>query len=163
MAVVTDLGGRFTNEHDPSKTYTLTDFIEYGKQDEMTYNTFSILSITNDITFSEQCITDYYMEELKSICEVIKNITEDEKARYRYRPDLLSYDLYGNTQLDYIILLCNGIIDPKEFDFKRGYIRLIPRGKLIRIMSEIYNSEYDWIRLNRSALKASSTTSTMLR
>jgi hypothetical protein len=160
MAVIEDLGGRFTSDHDPSKTYTLTDYIKNGKQDELTYNTFSILRSVNSITFSEQCITDYYMEDLKKQCDTIKEITEEEKARYKYRPDLLSYDLYGSVQLDFIILLCNGIIDPKEFDFKRGYLRLISRLKLKRIMNEIYNSEYDWIKINRNALKAYDTTDT---
>lgn len=158
MAVIEDLGGRFTSDHDPSKTYTLSEYIETGKQDELTYNNFSILRSANSVTFSEQCITDYYMEDLKAECDIIKNITEDEKARYRYRPDLLSYDLYGSVQLDFIILLCNGIIDPKEFDFKRGYIRLISRLKLKRLMSDIYNSEYDWMKINRNALKAIQTT-----
>lgn len=159
MAVIEDYGGRWTGEHDPSKTYTLDMFIEYGKQDDLTYENFSILRSANSITFAEQCITDYYMDELRSISYTVTQFTEEEKAKYIYRPDLLAYDIYGTTQLDFIILLCNGIIDPKEFDFKRGYLKLLTRDKLKQLLSDIYNAEYDWIRINRNAIKPTSTTS----
>lgn len=160
MAIIEDLGARYIGPHDPSKTYTLSDFIEYGKQDDLTYKNFSILMSANSITFAEQCITDYYMDDLRSIAYTVTKFTEDEKTRYKYRPDLLAYDIYGTTQLDFIILLCNGIIDPKEFDFKRGYIKLLTRTRLKSLLSDIYNAEYDWISLNRNAIKPTSTTST---
>lgn len=139
--------------NDPSKTYTLQDFIDVGKQDEITYRNFSILRYAMQTEFAEQNILDYYLSELKNLCIKVNKITEEDIARYKYNPDLLAYDVYGSTQLDFIILLCNGIIDPKEFDFKRKYLLLPTSSILNEFLSRIYNSESSWIDLNRAELK----------
>lgn len=141
--------------NDPSKTYTLQDFIDVGKQDEITYRNFSILRYAMQTEFAEQNILDYYLSELKKLCIKVNKITEEDIVRYKYNPDLLAYDIYGSTQLDFIILLCNGIIDPKEFDFKRKYLLLPTASILNEFLSKIYNSESSWIDINRAELKES--------
>ena len=139
-------------KNDPALTYTLSDFVEIGKQDEMTYTNFSIIQYRMSTEFAEQNVVDYYLSELKSICLKITSFSEDEINRYRYAPDLLSYDVYGTTQLDFIVLLCNGMIDPKDFDFKRKYL-LLPRANVLQeFLSQVYNSESDWLNLNRTEL-----------
>ena len=120
--------------NNPALTYTLSEFISLGMQDEMTYRNFSIISYRMNTEFVDQNILDYYIKELKSVCMKITEFTNEEIKRYMYSPDLLAYDVYGSTQLDFIILLCNGMIDPKEF------------------LSKVYNSETDWMNLNRSEL-----------
>jgi len=143
MAIVTN---------DPAMTYTLSDFINLGTQDETTYRNFSILSYRMNTEFVDQNILDYYLKELKSVCMKITDFTPEEIIKYKYAPDLLAYDVYGSTQLDFIVLLCNGMIDPKEFDFKRKYL-LLPRSSILKeFLSQVYNSETDWMDLNRSEL-----------
>ena len=139
--------------NNPALTYTLSDFVELGKQDEMTYNNFSIIRYRMSTEFAEQNIVDYYLSELRTICLKITSISEEEINRYKYAPDLLAYDVYGTTQLDFIVLLCNGIIDPKEFDFKRKYLLLPKADALKEFLSRVYNSESDWININRTELK----------
>src|SRR5574344_729590 len=130
-------------KNDPALTYTLSDFVEVGQQDEMTYSNFSIIQYRMSTEFAEQNIIDYYLSELKSICLNITNLSEEEINKYKYAPDLLAYDVYGTTQLDFIVMLCNGIIDPKEFDFKRKYL-LLPRANVLQeFLSQVYNSESD--------------------
>lgn len=129
----------------PATTYTIDDFIEEGTADDMTYFTYSILRYTELGTFSETNILDFYIDELKSICLKVETFTEEEIAKYKYHPDLLAYYLYGSTQLDFVILLVNGIIDPKEFDFKRGYILLPRRSDLYTVLNDIRNSESEWV------------------
>lgn len=136
----------------PALTYTLTDFIEVGKQDELTYTNFSILRYRMNTTFIEQNILDYYLAELKKLCKKITTFSEEEINKYKYAPDILAYDIYGTTQLDFIVLLCNGIIDPKEFDFKKGYILLPKANILSEFLSMVYNSEYEWLSTNRVEL-----------
>lgn len=142
-------------KNDPAKTYTLQDFIDVGKQDELTYRNFSILRYNMQTEFAEQNILDYYLRELKNLCVKVNKITHEDIVKYKYNPDLLAYDIYGSTQLDFIILLCNGIIDPKEFDFKRNYLLLPQATVLNEFLSRVYNSESEWIDLNRSTLKES--------
>ena len=135
---------------DPAKTYTLTDFVDQGLQDELTYSNFSIIQYREKSEYVDQCIMDYYLAEMKRLCKKITSFTYDEKVKYKYSPDLLAYDIYGSTQLDFIVLLCNGIIDPKEFDFTRGYLLLPSATVLKEFLSAVYNSEAEWIELNRS-------------
>lgn len=135
--------------NNPAKTYTLSDFIAMKTQDELTYINFGITDYKLGETFVEQSILDYYITELKSLCIKINSFTVEEIAKYKYAPELLSYDIYGTTSLDFIILLCNGIIDPKEFDFKRGFI-LLPKGPVLsEFLSKVYNSESEWLSISR--------------
>lgn len=142
-----------TYKNNPAQTYTLTDFIAMKNQDELTYKNFAILTYSSETEFAEQSILDYYLAELKKLCNKITEFSEEEINKYKYAPDMLAYDVYGSTQLDFIILLCNGIIDPKEFDFKRKYIMLPKAAILNEFLSRVYNSEIDWIETNRADLK----------
>jgi hypothetical protein len=133
------------SKYNAATTYTLTEFINMGSSDEQTYHNFSITRNTLDAQFVDIDIIDYYLDELKSLCVEVNTITEEEKATYKYAPDLLAYHLYGSTQLDFIIMLCNGIIDPKEFDFKTNVLLLPRPDTLTEFLSEVYNSESAWI------------------
>ena len=129
----------------PATTYTLPDFVSDGITDEQTYKNFSITRNTLDAQFVDIDLIDYYIDELKAISIKVTKFTPDEIAEYKYHPDLLAYYLYGSTQLDFVLMLVNGIIDPKDFDFKRGYI-LVPHKDAIKVfLSEIYNAERAWI------------------
>ena len=139
-----------TINSNPAKTYTLQDFIGMKSQDEITYINYSILSKTNNITYTNQTIIDFYMKELKDLCMEITDFTQDEMNKYKYSPDLLAYDIYGSTQLDFIVLLSNGIIDPKEFDLSRGKIYLPTLIDLTDFLSKVYESEGTWLSINRS-------------
>ena len=128
----------------PALTYTLTDFIEVGRTDQLTYDAFSLFNELNGINIATYNIVSDYMRELKQLCVQIpkENITVDQLARYKYNPDLLAYDIYGTTQLDFIVLYCNNIIDPKEFDFHHRYLYL-PRASVLQtFLSEIYSTDY---------------------
>lgn len=142
--------------NNPATTYTLSDFVAMKNQDELTYPNFAIFDYKFGEKFVEESIVDYYIKELKSSCIKIDSLTVEEIAKYKYAPELLSYDIYGTTSLDFIILLCNGIIDPKEFDFKRSYLLLPKASALSSLLSAIYNSESQWISINRSKIKKES-------
>jgi hypothetical protein len=128
----------------PALTFTLTDFIEAGQSDQLTYDTFSLFNELNGVSIATYNIVSDYLSELKQTCVQIpkENITVDQLARYKYNPDLLAYDIYGTTQLDFIVLYCNNIIDPKEFDFHHRYLYL-PRASVLQtFLSEIYSTDY---------------------
>ena len=131
----------------PATTYTITDFINQGKSDDMTYTNFAILQKSMLGQYAEINVLDFYLDELKKLCLKVETFTEEEINKYKYQPDLLAYDIYGSTQLDFVILLVNGIIDPKEFDFSRGYILIPTKSNLFTILDEIKNSENAWLNL----------------
>jgi len=143
---------RVAKEHDPVYSYTLEDFVKLGDQDDLTYYNFSILRSADNITFADQSILDYYISEMRSSCKKVTDISKQEINKYKYRPDLLAYDIYGSTQLDFVVLICNGVIDPKEFDFKKKYLMLPTKQYLASLMSTIYSSESEWLDINRESL-----------
>lgn len=129
----------------PALTFTLSDFIEAGKTDQLTYTKFSLVSELNGVKYASFNIVADYLDVLKKICVQIprENITQAQIAKYKYNPDLLAYDIYGSTQLEFIVLYANNIIDPKEFDFHNRYLYLPRASVLQRFLSDVYNAEYD--------------------
>ena len=101
-----------------AQTHTLQEFIARKYEDELTYRNFSIVEYADDIELIDRNLIGEYLDELTSTCTTYR-FTTAEYRRYKYAPDLLSYDIYGTPSLDFIILICNGVIDPKEFDFNR--------------------------------------------
>lgn len=133
-------------ELNPALTHTLEEFIAMRNNDDLTYFNFSIIEKINGIKLLDHNLIEDYLDELVSIsinCE----LNRDQYNKYKYSPDLLSYDVYGTTQLDFVILLINDMIDPKEFDLKT--IKLPYASKMKLVMQSIYNSEQDYINQNR--------------
>lgn len=132
----------------PAQTYTLDQFISMRYNDDITYHNFSIIESVNGIELLDHNLIDDYIEELNSICSDYFELTPDQYRKYKYSPDILAYDVYGSTQLDFIIMKANGIIDPKEFNLKK--IRLPYNSKLKVFLNSVYNSNYDYISQNRA-------------
>ena len=130
----------------PALTYTLDDFIKMQGTDNFTYRNFSILEKVNDVEILDHNLIEDYRSQIYDICVDCK-LDTDQYKRYRYFPDLLAYDIYGSTQLDFIILFCNDMADPKEFDLK---ILKLPYGNKLRdVLGHVYNSEQYYMANNK--------------
>ena len=79
-------------------------------------------------------------------------MTNEEFRKYKYKPKLLAYDIYGATELYFIILAINGIkyIDVKAFDKRK--LRLPKANDLANIVTAIYNAETTYLNANRNSL-----------
>lgn len=135
------------NISDPALTYTLDDFIAMGFSDEMTYRNFSIIEIIDGIEHLDHNLIEDYLDELEALCINVE-LSDEQLKRYKFAPDLLAYDLYGSTQLDFVILFANGIADPKEFT--RKTVKLPYASQMKKLLSSIYNSESGYIAQNRA-------------
>ena len=137
-----------------AKTATIQDFISAGQSDEMTYRSFSILEKNEDgLEFVDHNIIYDYLEELNKLCQEVQ-LTNQDVIDYRYAPDILAYRIYGTTQLDFVILAANDMIDPKDFSLSNKTIRL-PKASILRtFLSSIYNAEISYIKNNRSTLNS---------
>lgn len=134
-------------KNDPALTYTLTDFISMQNSDDVTYRNFTILEVVNGIELVDHNLLDDYIKEFNDIC-VNCELSADEAKKYKFSPDLLAYDVYGSVQLDFIVLLANGMVDPKEFNLKT--IKLPYNSKLKDLLSRVYKSNQEYISYNRS-------------
>ena len=134
------------NRSDPAMTYTLEDFVSLKDKDNTTYRNFAILDKENGIEFVDHSLFDEYIDIIESLV-VTTELTDDEFRRYRYAPDLLAYDIYGSVQLDYFILLMNGMVDPKEFDKKS--IKMMQTSVLRAFLNEVMKVNTGYIQQNR--------------
>ena len=131
----------------PAKTYTLDDFVQMKFSDDMTYYNFSILEVVNGVEHLDHNLLEDYLPELIATC-VDVTLDEDQYKAYKYAPDLLAYDLYGSVQLDFVIMMVNDTIDPKEFN--RRTIKLPYASILNEFLQEIYGKEKEYIKSNRA-------------
>lgn len=124
----------------PSNTITIEEFIQTGRASEgLNYKTFSFLENTsNDTEVTILDVIDDYIDEIRDACIKVK-LSDDEFRKYAYKPKLLCYDIYGNPELYFIILLINDIADVKEFDMKK--FLMLPKDSMSILTSAIYNAE----------------------
>lgn len=131
----------------PALTYTLEHFIEMQHSDELTYRNFSILEVVDGLEFVDHNLVEDYLDELESIC-IACELTDDQYKKYKYAPDLLAYDIYGSVQLDFVIMYANGIVDPKEFNYK--VVKLPYASALKLYLNSVYNANSSYIEQNRA-------------
>ena len=137
------------------ETYTVEDFIELGKDiDDIQYYKFSILSraasdAVNPILYATHNVIYDYEEEFKKLSQQVE-MTDEEYHKYRFRPKLLAYDLYGSTELFFAILFVNGMYSIKDFD--RRNIKLLRKDVMSELLEAIYNAEKGYIDSNRAAI-----------
>lgn len=132
-----------------NSTSTLEDFIAMRKNDTVTYYDLSILakSLTNpDLIYSESNILDTYMDELKKLAVTVE-LSPEDYSKYKFRPKLLCYDIYGMTEMYFIIMALNGICSIKDFNFKK--IKLLYKNDMFEFVNSIVAAEQNYISLNR--------------
>lgn len=132
------------------KTYTVQDFIDLGTSDEITYYNFSILEYLNGFDMFVTNLLYDYEDEITDLAVTIR-LSDIERAKYRYKPYLLAYDIYGSEEAKFILMMLNGIIDPKEFDFNK--IKALKPGDLNTLLGRITSVNEDYLNNNRSKLQ----------
>lgn len=127
-----------TFNRDVSLTYTLEDFVKMQVSDQLTFRNFSTVSVVNGVELTDKNLIEDFLPELMKEC-IDVTLDKDEYIRYKYAPDLLAFDVYGSVQLDFIILYMNGIIDPKDFDFK--VVKLVRSSVLKDFLNHVFGSQ----------------------
>lgn len=130
-----------------SNSYTLQQFVDSGSKVSISYDKFSTTETIDDIKFPVYHVIDDYLDELKAMCVDVE-LSEKEYIKYRYRPKILAYDVYGSIDLDFIVLAVNGLCDMKEFDLR--LLKLLKKTDLTDALSSIYSAESDFINSNRN-------------
>lgn len=128
---------------------SLEEFISSSTDNNITYFNLSFITRIKDgensIEISRSILNDY-IKELKAASVIVK-MDELDFIKYAYKPELLAYDVYGNTELYFIILLLNGLSSPKEFNLKK--LKMLTKENCINYLNTIYNSEENVINTNR--------------
>ena len=135
------------------EAYSVSQFIALKDTDEVTYYNTSINNyIPGGIQFAIHNVLYDYEEEIQQ-STVLLNLSDNEMTKYRFKPWLLSYDIYGSTELEFIIRMLNGYLQDYEFDFQKIKV-LRPNvlsniiGRIISANSQfLFNNQYDMKKL----------------
>ena len=123
----------------PQKTTNIEQFIKSGEGVTITYFNMSFLDkVSNGSWVTIKNAVSDYMTELSN-ATVNVSLTYDQQLAYFYKPKLLCYDIYGNPELYYIILLLNDMADVKEFT--KPVIKMLKKEHMNKLISAIYNAE----------------------
>ena len=133
----------------PEKSYTIEQFITFKDDDTARYNNLSLRDKYDNIIYPIKNIIDDYTDELNELLVDVV-MSESEFLRYRYRPKLLAFDIYGNAELDFLILAMNGVCNMKEFDSRN--IKLIKNKDLDDFITSIFNANKDDLDIYNSAI-----------
>ena len=90
---------------------TIQDIIAAGKELKLCNRELSLKSVmtnSNDEKFIIN-ITNIFEQYYEILLEntVIVTLTDDEYLKYRFKPKVLSFDLYGTVELHYLLLRLN--------------------------------------------------------
>ena len=130
---------------DSTKTYTVDDFIKCSNN-SLCYDAISLYDKDGDtLSISYNLINDYLPLTKEKAVTVV--LDDNEYNKYLYKPKLLAYDVYKNTELYYVILLLNNVCSVKEFDFRK--LNMLKIDDMQTILSSIANSESKTIYENR--------------
>jgi len=139
----------------PDMANSIENFIAAGEDSAIiSYYNFSVLQVefsedkTIRVDFTIDNLINDYMDILQEACKKVK-LTNAEKIKYYYNPDLLAYDIYGSTELDFLVMRLNGIIDPKDFDMPS--LKLLYKTDLVNLMNRIYSAENAYLTANRES------------
>lgn len=122
---------------------TINDYISQFNSEEIISSAFFLKQVftTNNkkmiVNFSNLVIK--YMPEIKEL-KVKVELSDEEYSKYKYNPKVLSYDLYGTTELWFLILEANELHSVSQFNSKTIYLF---RTDIIEKMSRILNLEID--------------------
>lgn len=101
--------------------HTIEQLIQNGRDTELTFANSSILCGDSNISFTYRSCFDRHIQVLKSI-SVLVELNNEDYIKYKYNPHLLSYVLYGTTDLWFILLKINNMIRLTDFDRKKLYV-----------------------------------------
>lgn len=123
----------------PQDTTTIEALVQAGKTVIAKYQNFSYLEQASNgtIVVIKNVIWDY-IDELKN-ASVMVRLSDSEFYKYKYRPKLLCFDVYGNTELDFVIMALNNIADVTEFNSQS--FRMLKVQDMNELMTLIYNAE----------------------
>lgn len=114
------------------------------------YATMSFTEERERIQFAVgNLVTDDYYPELKAKCVKV-HLSDDDIMKYRYRPKMLAYDIYDNTELYYVILRVNDLYNVKDFNLSKRYIYLPSKKVLKEFLADVHNFDIRNIRIFNS-------------
>ncbi len=122
---------------------TVKEYIDAYTNEELVSSAFYLKQVFSTsktkmlVNFNN--LTVKYLPELRQI-KIKISLSNEEYAKYKYNPKVLSYDVYGTTELWFLILEANELHSVSEFNFRTIYLF---RTDIVEKMTRILNLELD--------------------
>lgn len=100
----------------PQNTWTIDQFIACQNNTTMSYHNLSFVDEHDGIAYDTYNVLGDYIDEIREEYCIRIKLSDLEFDKYKYRPKLLCYDIYGNTELYFILLAINDMCSVKEFN-----------------------------------------------
>lgn len=144
------------NKSNKSNIWTLDDFIrEYGSED-LRVDAFHLKQVfweegtmKHKMIVNSDNIADKYAVELEENKRTIELNTK-EYYKYRYNPKLLSYDIYGTTELWFFILMANELYTAIEFNL---YKLVLFDSAIITKLNRMIELDSEFLEINSMEVK----------
>lgn len=128
---------------------TIKDYITQYNNEDITFSEFFLKQVFvtdagKKLLMNFENLIIKYMPELKEM-KVKVSLSNEEYSRYKFNPKLLSFDIYGTTELWFLILEANELHTISQFDSKTIYLfRADIIEKVARILNlEVSNKNYN--------------------
>lgn len=144
--------------NNPATTYTVDQMIALKNSDSITYKNFSILQKSlkdNSLIYSIDNVIYDYMEEINPYKKLV-GFSDMEVVKYKFKPKLFAYDIYGATECYFVIMAVNGICNVKEFELLDHTAWALAPNDMYTIMNLIGRAEKTRIALNRDEVNSTS-------
>lgn len=145
------------NSTNASTIWTLDDFISEYAAEELRIDAFFLKQVfweqaymKHKIVVNESSIVDKYMNELESTKRIVE-LTTKEYYKYRYNPKLLSYEIYGTTELWFFILMANELYSSTEFDLRKV---ILFDATIITKVNRMLEMDNDFLEINSMEVKS---------
>lgn len=130
---------------DPRTAHTFSEFILAGNEGNViNYDKICFKEFHDNTHFIVKNILDDYLWEFKHASLKCKLSTE-EFQKYQYNPKRLCSDLYGTTEVYFVILAINDMASVRDFDKKILY--LMKKDDMNSYLTKIYTSEHKSIEM----------------
>ena len=127
----------------PNNTATLDQYIACQSNTSICHANLCYTELVKNIKLPIYDVVHNYMREIRDEFVSSVALSDEEFEKYKYRPKLLCYDIYGNGELAFIILLINDMYSVKQFTSKK--LKLPTKEMMDNLVKYIYNSDKTYI------------------
>ena len=134
-------GTHNTRTSDPRLAPTVVDFILAGKETNVIRYPHLMFQESKDgINYVVHSVLDDYLQDMQEKA-IECTLSKAERDRYFLKPRILSSDIYGTTELYYIILRINNMWSPKQFTLENNKLKMLTKDHMNSFLSAIMRVE----------------------
>ena len=123
---------------DPTTTNTVQKYIGAQTNEEISYESLSFIEHLDKLDLPIKNVVEDYLEDIEDAYIDIE-LTDEDYRKYKYKPKVLCYDVYGAPELYFIIMRMNGIYSMK--DFTKRKLKMLKPAAMTTLVRSIYTAE----------------------